>query len=744
MRNHIAVKFITILLCSVFLFTSLVSGVGIIGLLSSGLYGSTIEEQHNAHTEQITRNLAHDVALRYACLNLGNCPESLVMNYFGHGVLYPSASYYGYDSEAWYCVIRGESGNLLGTYGNPPDSQAMAEYTFCINYFQVPDTMDVPPAEQMPAQTDSGENPEIDPSVPKETMWYPNDASEYVQAYNPETGKNEWYAVKTCQLQVDIFYEPDAFLPTHWDLLEIMMTYRYTLIWVLAGSLLGFVISFVFLACTAGRKPGSDEVSPAGLNCIPLDLYALLVCLGVAALFIIGQDATYWFDDQRMEYLAFLGAEAFVGSLLAVGFLFACAAQFKMKGAYWLRRSFIGICCIYGCKILVWFWNGFVKSCRWVWSWLPGLVKKGFRLIWTCICFLWNFVVGILRRLWAFVSRLLHRVGRWTVRIFSLLPLTWQWLLTALAMIFLIYLAFVNHGGWSLLLVLAAVALVLYGSSCFGILHESTKRMSKGDLDTKVSDQFLVGAFKEFAGDLNALADVAVVAAQKQMKSERMKAELVTNVSHDIKTPLTSIINYVDLLQKATTEDQRQQYLEVLSRQSQQMKKLIEDLMEMSKASTGNISVDIHLVEANEAITQALGEFSDKLAAAQLTPICTMPDKPIMIKADGRLVWRVLSNLLNNAVKYALPGTRLYVDLEAKDGKAQISLKNISKEQLNVSSDELMERFVRGDASRNTEGSGLGLNIAKSLMELQHGQLQLLVDGDLFKATLIFPGGNAE
>jgi len=233
---------------------------------------------------------------------------------------------------------------------------------------------------------------------------------------------------------------------------------------------------------------------------------------------------------------------------------------------------------------------------------------------------------------------------------------------------------------------------------------------------------------------------VAVVAAQKQLKSERMKTELITNVSHDIKTPLTSIINYVDLLQKPHSEEDGEQYLEVLARQSQQLKKLLEDLMDMSKASTGNMNVEIIRLDAVEAINQALGEFSDKLEQARLVPVFRHADPFVPMMADGRLLWRVLNNLLGNAVKYAMPGTRLYLDLMILEGNVVISLKNISREELTTDAEELMERFVRGDDSRNTEGSGLGLNIAKSLVELQKGQMQLLVDGDLFKVTLIFPG----
>ena len=227
-------------------------------------------------------------------------------------------------------------------------------------------------------------------------------------------------------------------------------------------------------------------------------------------------------------------------------------------------------------------------------------------------------------------------------------------------------------------------------------------------------------------------------AIAKAVKDERLRAELITNVSHDIKTPLTSIINYVDLLQKPHTPEEEKTYLEVLNRQSQRLKKLIEDLMEMSKASTGNLTADITRLDAVESVNQALGEFADKLEKAQLTPVFRHPEESVAMMADGRLAWRVLSNLLSNTVKYALPGTRVYIDVMALEGKVIISLKNISRDELNVDADELMERFVRGDSSRNTEGNGLGLSIAGSLMELMHGKMQLFVDGDLFKVVLEF------
>ena len=282
-------------------------------------------------------------------------------------------------------------------------------------------------------------------------------------------------------------------------------------------------------------------------------------------------------------------------------------------------------------------------------------------------------------------------------------------------------------------------AMIAYGGWCYGTIRKGIQRMNEGNLDEKINTKWMYGSFRSVAEELNKLADVAAVAAEKQMKSERMKTELITNVSHDIKTPLTSVINYVDLLQQPHTEEEGKQYLEVLSRQSTRLKKLVEDLMDMSKASSGNMTVNIEQVDAVEAVNQALGEFADKLDAAQLTPVFRTPDSQLHMLADGRLTWRVLSNLLSNVVKYALPGTRVYIDLLRRDKSVVLSIKNISREELNISAEELTERFVRGDASRNTEGSGLGLNIAQSLMQLQKGNLELTVDGDLFKVTLTFP-----
>lgn len=515
-------------------------------------------------------------------------------------------------------------------------------------------------------------------------------------------------------------------------LLEQVWGYRDSLLFIMGACLLLFAVLAVYLCCAAGRKPGSEEVHAAGFNCIPLDIYLAgggLIVFGLFMVIVQFYDAADLFTQNMQTLCAGVLMAGYVMSLIFVSFCFACAAQFKTPGGYWWRNSVCWRCL----DLLVKCVRGCFSGCGWLLRKLP----KAAGVFWDFLLML----LTPLRWLWTQIKKTCAKIGKSVNRVYSMMPLTWQWLLTGFIMVMLLFAALAGRSEMMVVLSLCAcVAVVLYGAYCFGILLESAKRMGKGDLDTKVDDKYLIGAFKSFAGDLNDLAGVAVVAAQKQLKSERMKTELITNVSHDIKTPLTSIINYVDLLQKPHTPEEEKTYLEVLNRQSQRLKKLIEDLMEMSKASTGNLTADITKLDAVESVNQALGEFADKLEKAQLTPVFRHPEESVAMMADGRLAWRVLSNLLSNTVKYALPGTRVYIDVMALEGKVIISLKNISRDELNVDADELMERFVRGDDSRNTEGSGLGLNIAKTLMELQKGQLQLLVDGDLFKVTLIFPG----
>lgn len=283
------------------------------------------------------------------------------------------------------------------------------------------------------------------------------------------------------------------------------------------------------------------------------------------------------------------------------------------------------------------------------------------------------------------------------------------------------------------------VPAVLLIAITFKRLQNGSEKIANGNIDYKINTDNMLFDFKQVGENLNNINSGMKKAVDEQMKSERFKTELITNVSHDIKTPLTSIINYVDLIKKEDCGNEKiKEYTEVLDRQSSRLKKLVDDLVEASKASSGVLPVDMKPCEIGVLLSQTAGEYGEKLEKAGLELVLTQPETPVTIMADGRHLWRIFDNLMNNICKYSLPSSRVYLTLEEQNGNAVVTFKNISKTPLNITSDELMERFVRGDSSRNTEGSGLGLSITKSLTELQEGGFDLTVDGDLFKATLIF------
>ena len=764
MKYHIAFKFLAILLCACCLLVSVCAGIGIFALVEADLYNRTVDQLRKDNQESRLRFIAEDIAWDYVIENLSNFPPEAMAHYVR---IHNNVDWVG-DQEVYY-RLQDLEGNLLAGHIDNVAIDGVKTYSvdiYSIVYPTVlgyqcidPDTGELIDPTEPPSTTEptiQGNEESVPTLPPMEDDWIADTAQPGDKGYDwfenwgyeDKDGFHQYrlgmrYAPKykvTLYLTDSVYEFEDHW---SWELAEFGYTHRYNIIWVLGASLLLFAVFFVYLCCAAGRKPKSEEVCAGGLNRLPLDLYAVLTGVAVFGIAILGweflENSFDWYNPQWMLIPA-AAAMALVACLILVAFLFACAAQFKMKQFYWIKHSLTGMILVAASKVCIWLLQKLGRGGKWLFVKLPPVFKKFFAVLKTIVVALWELVVKIWTIFWSLVGKFLRFVWHTLQRFSQLLPLTWQWMLVGLGMVCVLLVCFSLHTIGSTFFGIAfRICLVMYGAYCFGILLESAKRMSKGDLDTKVDDKLLLGSFQEYAAHLNALADVAVEAAKKQMKSERMKAELVTNVSHDIKTPLTSIINYVDLLQKAENQEQAEEYLEVLDRQSQRLKKLIEDLMEMSKASTGNMAVDLMRVNAAEAINQALGEFSEKLEKAQLIPVYNPPEEPVMMTADGRLTWRVLSNLLGNAVKYALPGTRLYIDLVEMNDQVLISLKNISKEPLNVSTDELMERFVRGDASRNTEGSGLGLNIARSLMELQKGQLQLLVDGDLFKATLIFP-----
>lgn len=297
---------------------------------------------------------------------------------------------------------------------------------------------------------------------------------------------------------------------------------------------------------------------------------------------------------------------------------------------------------------------------------------------------------------------------------------------------------------WMMLPIIVLDVLTVIGVSyciySYFELHRHVRQMETGDFSPADHAIPLGGDFSRFDRSLNEITDRVSEIVAKQTKAEHLRTELITNVSHDLKTPLTSIVNYVDLLSREPmASENAAEYLDVLKRQAAKLKKLTVDLVDASKASTGNLTVELMPTDIQVLLSQLAGEYEGQLAEKSLSMVMNAPEEPIMILADGRHIWRVFDNLLNNAGKYALAGTRIYLDVRKIGDEVEISLKNISAMPLNISPDALMERFVRGDASRHTEGSGLGLSIAKDLTSLQNGKLLLETDGDLFKAILRFP-----
>ena len=350
-----------------------------------------------------------------------------------------------------------------------------------------------------------------------------------------------------------------------------------------------------------------------------------------------------------------------------------------------------------------------------------------------------------LQRLLSKIRDELRRVGAALCKVLSRLDIMGLGMVLGSCVVF-VYL-FSNVFYWledRLLFMTVFSALVLAG--LFWILRqvvrlqEGIKRLAEGDLTYKMDTKHLHGPFRMYAHDLNRISAGMTVEVERRMKSEHLKTELLTNVSHDIKTPLTSIINYVDLLknQDIASEDAKS-YVEVLDRQSHRLKKLLEDLIEASKAATGNITAELAPTDAAELLRQAEGEYNERLREQKLIPVLRIDAETCSILADGRLLWRVFDNLLGNIVKYAMPGTRVYLELSHRSDRCVITIRNISKDELGIEAEELMERFVRGDAARATEGSGLGLSIARSLTECMKGGFDLVLDGDLFKVILDFP-----
>lgn len=359
--------------------------------------------------------------------------------------------------------------------------------------------------------------------------------------------------------------------------------------------------------------------------------------------------------------------------------------------------------------------------------WLMSLVKRAkLKVLWE------NTVINKVFKL--IKAAIVAMSVSWKAAVVILAVLLFQ------AVLFLFLVSYTNAP--ALLLILASdivvFPLIIYFAVELHCVIKGAQALARGQTDYKINTSDLILDMKKLGCTLNCLGDGIALAVEEKLKSERLKTDLITNVSHDIKTPLTSIINYSDLILREDCENENvKKYAQVLYRQSIRLKQLTDDLVEASKASSGNIEVQLAPCDASVLMTQAYGEYEEKLTAADVKPVLRLPEESVTVMADGKLMARVLDNLFSNICKYAMPGTRAYISLYTEDNKAVMSFKNISKEEIE-DADILKERFVRGDKSRSTEGSGLGLSIAESLVNLQSGRLDISRDGDLFKAEVVF------
>ena len=469
---------------------------------------------------------------------------------------------------------------------------------------------------------------------------------------------------------------------------------------MLAGAVFGSVlwlIGMVWLTVTAGRKPKDEEIHLNGFD--------------------------RWYTE--------IAAGTVIGIWLAGTIISGTLIANSSLGYSHVVVTVIVICLICGTYTMAWFLIGYLSLVRRIKAgtlWKNSLIRKVLKWIGKCSGKLADF------------ARAFSRNTAEKIKV----------LLVGGAFLFLQFLiigcVFSGAGVFLLALMAVDVAVMIFAirkADGLDLIMDGLKKISDGELQYKIKTDTLTGKQKVMAEYINNIGSGLDAAVENSLKKERMQTELITNVSHDLKTPLTSIINYVDLMKRENPTDPKiQEYLRILDEKSQRLKVLTEDVVEASKASTGNIKLEMNDIDFVEMVQQVIGEFEEKFQEKNLTMMVHFTDEPSIIYADGQRMWRVLENVFGNVVKYAMEGTRVYAEISNRNKKVTFSLKNISAQPLNISADELTERFIRGDVARNTEGSGLGLSIAKSLTELQGGEFKLYLDGDLFKVMITFVAKN--
>ncbi len=460
-----------------------------------------------------------------------------------------------------------------------------------------------------------------------------------------------------------------------------LFAWRYNFIYLLIAFCILLIVDVTYLCIMVGRdNTTDDEVKLNEIDKIPFELYVGILVGVLFLVYVVGS---------RIYYYGIIGV--------------------TMAGLY------LTLVLLAGLSVLLTFVNRI-----------------------KCGCFCKNTIIYLLYKL---ISQILIIVFNLTRDIIGAVPLIWKSLIFIIIFIWILPLE-LHYSNYFIYYLLALSAIVLYYSIHLAKIKERTAKIAAGDFEHQLNMKVMSPELKDYANKLDSINKGLSLALDEKMRSERLKTELITNVSHDIKTPLTSIINYVDLLKRDSNPQQKQEYLAILDKQSRRLKKLTEDIVEFSKVSTGNIKVNKEINHGNELLKQAIGEYEEILENNNLELVCHYASNDAEILTDGKLVWRILDNCLNNIVKYSKKSTRVYVDSEIVSDQFVITMKNVSDNMLNISPEALLERFVQGDSSRSTEGSGLGLSIASDLANLLGGKFEIEIDGDLFKIIFSLPLAN--
>lgn len=553
---------------------------------------------------------------------------------------------------------------------------------FIYNYYSIDDNVEETPL-----------TPEIE-----DAEYYDNE-KEYIRTSSSEVASpvdgRKYYTTTINDFQIYTSYKEEIWVRDNdvffVNLVHQIQPYEQQMLSIIPVASIVLVIILIYLIIAIGYTKNKDEIDLNDLDKVPIEIILLIAFFGIMLIVVCASEGLYYVTEEYYNFAINMVLTGYFISYILCAITSVTIIK-RIKAKTLIKSSITG------------------RICKWCAKIIKNILSK-------------------ISKAYKEITSSMNRTGKLLVYIIGIV-------IVSLLMI-------MAFSGFGLFIDICIYIYLIYKFieklNCYHSIEDHLKKMYEGDNTTKLTPSNFTPEFQDIVKYINDISSGFENAIEEGIKSERMKTELITNVSHDIKTPLTSIINYVDLIKKEDLQDEKvKEYVDILDNKSQRLKKLTEDLVEASKASSGNVKLNFEKINTVELIKQSLGEFEDKFSSRNLEVIMSTSNDEIFINADSRYMYRVIENLFSNISKYALDNSRVYVDITKLNSKARIIIKNISKERLNISADELMQRFVRGDKSRTTEGSGLGISISKSLTEIQKGKFDLQVDGDLFKVELEF------